>query len=120
MIPQFTAKTTNLENAISLLSLMPCSMNELKSHWLFSCKYFMFSDIMCKENFYCRKWWGANAIIILLFYYTKLNHIYFLNVLLIYLDIFCIPYQIRIRISNKNNSLSIFSYVNQSTVSQIQ
>ena len=35
---QFTAKTTNSEKAIYILSIMSYSMNKLKSHLLFTCK----------------------------------------------------------------------------------
>ena len=60
MVAQFTAKTTNSEKAIYFLSLMPCSINKLKPHMLFTCKNFMSFDFTWKKN--CsRKWWGPNA-----------------------------------------------------------
>ena len=40
VVAQFTAKTTNSEKAIYFLTLMPCSINRLKPHMLFSCKNF--------------------------------------------------------------------------------
>ena len=40
VIAQFTAKTTNSEKAISFLSLIFCSTNNLKSRMLLTCKDF--------------------------------------------------------------------------------
>ena len=42
VVAQFTAKMTNSEKAIYFLSLMPCPINKLKSHMLFTCKNFVF------------------------------------------------------------------------------
>ena len=47
----FTSKTTNSEKSIYFLSLMSCSINKLKSHMLFTCKNFVFSDFTWKTNF---------------------------------------------------------------------
>ena len=68
VVAQFTAKTTNSEKAIyflslmycsiNKLSLMYCSINKLKSHMLFTCKNFMFSNFTWKKKFCSRKWWG--------------------------------------------------------------
>ena len=49
---QFTAKTTNSEKAIYILSLMSCSINKLKSIMLFTCKNVMFSDFTKKHFFF--------------------------------------------------------------------
>ena len=61
VIAQFTAKITNSEKAIYFLSLMPCSINKLKSHMFFTCKNFMFSDFTWKKIFCSRKWWGRGG-----------------------------------------------------------
>ena len=44
--------------SINKLSLMYCSINKLKSHMLFTCKNFMFSNFTWKKKFCSRKWWG--------------------------------------------------------------
>ena len=46
MVAKFAAKTTNSEKATYFLSLIPCSINKLKSHMLFTCKSFRW-----KKNF---------------------------------------------------------------------
>ena len=46
-----------LRKAICFLSLMFCSINKLKSHMLFTCNNFMFSDFTWKKKFCSRKWW---------------------------------------------------------------
>ena len=61
VVARFTAKTTNSEKAIYFLSLMYCSINQLKSHMLFTCKSFMFSNFTWKKNFSSRKGWGISA-----------------------------------------------------------
>ena len=50
MIAQFTAKTTNSEKVIYLLSLMTCSINKLKHHKFFICKSFMFFQFYVKKK----------------------------------------------------------------------
>ena len=50
VVVQFTAKTTNSEKAIYFLSLMPCSINKLKPHMLFTCKSFMSFNFTWKKN----------------------------------------------------------------------
>ena len=50
MIAQFTAKTTNSEKVIYLLSLMTCSTNKLKHHKFFICKSFMFFQFYVKKK----------------------------------------------------------------------
>ena len=46
---------TNSAKAIYFLSLMSCSINKLKSHMLYTCKNFMFSDFTWKKNICSRK-----------------------------------------------------------------
>ena len=58
MVAQFTDKTINSERPIYFLSLMSCSINKLKSHMLFTCKNFKFSDLTWEKDFCTRKWWG--------------------------------------------------------------
>ena len=54
LVAKFTVKTTNSEFDIYFLSLMSCSTNSQKSHILFTCKNFMFSDFLyvCMRLFY--------------------------------------------------------------------
>ena len=49
VVVQFTAKTTNSEKAIYFLSPMSYSIHKLKSHMLFTCKHFLFSDFTRKK-----------------------------------------------------------------------
>ena len=62
MVAQFIAKATNSERPIYVLSLMSCSIKKLKSHMLFSCKNFRFSDLKWEKNFCSRKWWEGGLV----------------------------------------------------------
>ena len=55
----FTAKAANSEKAIYFLSLMSCSTNKVKSHMLFTCKNFMFSNFTREKKICFRKWWWS-------------------------------------------------------------
>ena len=59
VVAQFTAKTSNLEKAIYVWSLIFCSINIVKSHILLTSKNFMFYGFMWKTFFYSRKWLGG-------------------------------------------------------------
>ena len=59
MVGQFTAKTTSSEKPTYFLSLMSCSTNKLKSHMLFTCKNFMFSDFTWKKHFLLQEMWDG-------------------------------------------------------------
>ena len=61
VIAEFTAKMTNLEKAICFLLVLPCSINKLKSHMLFTCKNFMFSDFMWKKKLLLQEMLGEGA-----------------------------------------------------------
>ena len=56
---QFTAKTTNSEQAMYFLSLMSCAIIKLKSRMFFTCKKLVFSDFTRKKNFCSWKWGGG-------------------------------------------------------------
>ena len=46
VVVQFTTKTTNSKTVVYFLSLMPYSINKLKSYMLFTSKNFVFSEFM--------------------------------------------------------------------------
>ena len=59
VVVQFTTKTTNSKTVVYCLSLMPYSINKLKSYMLFTSKNFVFSEFMYKKKKFCsRKWWN--------------------------------------------------------------
>ena len=67
VIVQFTAKMTNLEKAIYFLSIRSCSINRLKSHWLFTRKNFMFYDfiwnfIILLQEMVGERWGGGGGL----------------------------------------------------------
>ena len=58
MVAQFTTETTNSEKAIYFLSLMPYSINKLKSQMLFTCRNFIFFNFEWKKSFLLREMVG--------------------------------------------------------------
>ena len=59
VVAQFIAKTINSKRPIYFLSLMSCSINKLKSHMLFTCKNFKFSNFTWEKQFLLQEMVGG-------------------------------------------------------------
>ena len=60
VVVQFTTKTTNSKTVVYCLSLMPYSINKLKSYMLFTSKNFVFSEFMYKKKSFAPENGGIN------------------------------------------------------------
>ena len=71
LVAQFTAKATNSVKPIYFLWLIYCSINQLKSHMLFTCKKILFSNFRWKEIFASgNSGWGLTSAHSAPFYYA--------------------------------------------------